>query len=90
MDHELHRHGLVKEIARSARQDAHKLLTEGAGLYMGLSQLTSMDDWLSATAGLAGVAVTAGAIGYDRAAEAKHAKSRGDLYYLYEVGRSLS
>ena len=53
----------MKEIARSARQDVHKLLTEGAGLYMGLSRLTSMNDWLSATTGLTGVALTAGALG---------------------------
>lgn len=90
MDEDLHRHGLVGEIARSARQDVHKLLTEGAGLYMGLSQLTSMDDWLAATTGVAGVALTAGALGYDRAADAKHQVSRRDLYYLYEVDRRLS
>jgi hypothetical protein len=90
MDEDLHRHSLVHEIARAARQDVHKLLTEGAGLYMGLSQLTSMDDWLSATTGVAGVAVTAGALGYDRAAEVKHEASRRDLYYLYEVDRRLA
>lgn len=90
MDDDLHRHGLVKEIARSARRDVHKLLTEGAGLYMGLSQLTSMNDWLSATTGTAGVALTAGALGYDRAAEAKNELRRRDLYYLYEVDRRLS
>ena len=28
MDEDLHRHGLVREIARAARQDVHKLLTE--------------------------------------------------------------
>jgi hypothetical protein len=90
MDEDLHRHSLVHEIARAARQDVHKLLTEGAGLYMGLSQLTSMDDWLSATTGVAGVALTAGALGYDRAAEVKHQASRRDLYYLYEVDRRLA
>jgi len=29
-DDDLHRHGLVREIARSARRDVHKLLPEGA------------------------------------------------------------
>lgn len=90
MDEDLHRHGLVREIARSARQDVHKLLTEGAGLYMGLSRLTSMNDWLSATTGLAGVAVTAGALGYDRATDARHEAHGRDLYFLYQVDRRLS
>ena len=35
MDEDRHRHGLVGEIARSARLDVHKLLTEGAGLCLG-------------------------------------------------------
>lgn len=90
MDDNLREHGLVREIARAARRDVHKLLTEGAGLYMGLSQLTTMSDWLSATAGTTGVALTAGALGYDRAADAKKELSRRDLYYLYEVGRRLA
>lgn len=90
MDDNLHEHGLVREIARAARRDVHKLLTEGAGLYMGLSQLTTMSDWLSATAGTTGVALTAGALGYDRAADAKKELCRRDLYYLYEVGRRLA
>lgn len=90
MDEDLHRHGLVREIARAARQDVHKLLTEGAGLYMGLSRLTSMDDWLAATTEVAGVALTAGALGYDRAAEVKNQAGRRDLYYLYEVDRRLA
>lgn len=90
MDEDLHRHGLVREIARTARQDVHKLLTEGAGLYVGLSRLTPMDDWLPATTGAAGVALTAGALGYDRAAEIKHQASRRDLFYLYEVDRRLA
>ena len=56
---------------------------------MGLSRLTSMDDWLSATTS-AESRSPPGALGYERAAEVKHRASRRDPYYLYEVHRRLA
>ncbi len=34
--------------------------------------------------------MTAGALGYDRAVDAKHEAQGRDLYFLYEVDRRLS
>lgn len=86
----MQQHGLVQEIARAARKDARTLLAEGAGLYVGLSQLASVNDWLSGTVGAAGAALAAGALGHERAGAARDELRRNDLFYLYEVDRRLT
>jgi len=90
MSEGMHQHGLVREIARATRQDVRTLLTEGVGLYVGLSGLASVNAWLSGTVGLAGAALTAGGLGYERFGAARDDLRGNDLFYLYEVDRQLS
>lgn len=86
----LHDHGLVREIARSARQDVKTLIAEGSFLYVGLSGLSSVNEWISATVGLAGATLGATATGAHRASAARKDLKGNDLFYLYEVDRRLA
>ena len=86
----LHDHGLVREIARSARQDVKTLIAEGSALYVGLAGLASVNEWISATAGLASAAVGATAAGAHRSSAARKDLRRSDLFYLYELDRRLA
>jgi hypothetical protein len=86
----LHDHGLVREIARSARQDVKALIAEGSFLYVGLAGLASVNEWISATAGLAGAAAGATAAGAHCASAARKDLQGSDLFYLYEVDRRLA
>ena len=86
----MNQHGLIREIARTARQDVRAILTEGVALYVGLGGLASVNDWLSGAVGLAGTALTAGGLGYERSAQARDDLRGHDLFYLYEVDRRLS
>lgn len=86
----LHEHGLVREIARSARQDVKALIAEGSALYVGLAGLASVNEWISATAGVASVAVGATAAGAHRSSAARKDLKGRDLFYLSEVDRRLA
>ncbi len=86
----LYDHGLVREIARSARQDVKTLIAEGSFLYVGLSGLSSVNEWISATVGLAGATLGATATGAHRASTARKDLKGNDLFYLYELDRRLA
>ena len=49
-----------------------------------------MNDWIAATAGLAGAAVGAAAAGSHRASAARKDLGGRDFLYLYEVDRRLA
>lgn len=89
IDDGLHEHGLVKEIARAARDDVKELVGGGAALYVGFAGLASMNDWIAATAGVAAAAVGAAAKGHAGHAREQQALKRQDLFYLYELNRRL-
>jgi hypothetical protein len=53
----MHQHGFVKELARTLTSSTKELIAGGAGIYVGFVQLASLNDWVSAAAGVAGPAV---------------------------------
>jgi hypothetical protein len=83
-------HGLVREVARTLGQDLKTLLVEGAALYVGLDNLTTLNGWVSATTALAGPAVQAAATGAKDTYMARRDLKKKDLFYLYEVNRRLT
>ena len=62
----------------------------GVGLYVGLSGLASVNDRLSVAVALAGAALTAGGVGYERSGTARDELRGHDPFYQYEVDRRLS
>lgn len=83
-------HGLVREIARSVGQDVKTLVPQGAALYVGFENLTTLNNWVSATAALATPAAQAIISGTRNALAGKQDVRRKDMYYLYEVDNRFS
>jgi hypothetical protein len=75
-------HGLVREIARTLGQDLKTLLVEGAALFVGLDNLTTLNDWVSAATALAGPAVQAAATGAKDTFLARRDLKEGSLLSL--------
>jgi hypothetical protein len=79
-------HGLVRELARSARQDAARIVLAGPALLLGLQQLGH----LSATISTAITASSVGAGVVGRATNQRQAgrwdAKRAELFYLYQLG----
>lgn len=82
-------HALVREISLHALTDVRRLLLEGAGLFIGLSQLSGLGNWLSATIAGAGPTIDAAASGVRSAYEGRRDARRHDWFYLYEANRQL-
>jgi hypothetical protein len=82
-------HSLVREVARTLGADLKILIREGAALYIGLGTLASVDEWIAATAAVAGPAAQAAARAAAAGGAARRELQGRELYYLYEVNRQL-
>lgn len=85
----MHEHGFVRELAHTLTSSTKELIGGGAGIYVGFAQLASVNDWVSAAAGVAGPAVHAVASSKSRSDEQRGALQAHDLFYLYETERRL-
>ncbi|MEV0877860.1 hypothetical protein AB0I85_08500 [Micromonospora echinofusca] len=83
-------HGLVREIGRSVGQDVKTLVPQGAALYVGFESLTTLNNWVSATAALAAPTAQAIISGTRNALAGKQNVRRKDMYYLYAIDNRFS
>lgn len=86
----LHDHGLVREIARAARDDVKTLIATGPGLYLAFAAVGTVNELVSTAVPAAAPVIAAAAKG-----QATHAKEQkrlrdNDLLYLYEVSKRLN
>jgi hypothetical protein len=86
IEDEMTDHGLVRELARTAREDAREIVLTGSGLLIGLEQLGHLSSLVSG-------AIAAGGVGAGVAGRAINARniaetnaSRAELFYLYRIG----
>jgi hypothetical protein len=79
-------HGLVRELARSSRQDAGKIVAAGPALLIGLEHLGHLSSAISA--GIAAASVGASVLGHaiNQCRVAESDIERAELFYLYRLG----
>jgi hypothetical protein len=85
-------HGLVREIARTMGADLKTVITAGAGaaVFIGLDQLSAVNNWIATAAAVAGPAAQAVASAAVKRREATRTLKQRELFYLYEVDSRLA
>lgn len=84
-------HGLIREIARTVGKDLKALISAatGAGVAVGLDTLASVDEWVSASAGVAAPAAQIMTSAVTSARDERRRLERHELFFLYEADRRL-
>lgn len=91
VEDELTEHALVREIAKSAREDARFIITGGSALVATIGTTVGLQTALqTAVATAFGSGITAAWKGIGSARAARQKVGRDDLYYLVYINRNLN
>lgn len=87
---QMHDHGLMRELARTACDDIKTYLAEGTAIVLGLGTLTGIAGWASTLLGMGAPSAQASVQAWKSSHDGQLAAQRSDLFYLYEARRRLS
>jgi hypothetical protein len=79
-------HGLVRELARRAREDARRIVMTGSGLLLGLQQLGHLSTTISSAVAVGGVGADIVGRAINQREFAVSESRRAELFYLYRLG----
>jgi hypothetical protein len=89
IEDELIDHSLSREVAKSLKVSAFKLVTGGTAIFLALDHAESLEKLVNAAISAAGPVVSAVGLGANASTEHNRKMKRKEFYYLYAVNERL-